>query len=314
MEDILKKLPNNFLQKIEKIYPDRYEDVLATFLQKKAYTFRINWLKTDMSGLKAQMAREKVKASELDWPEGSFILRSDFRKFQNTSLYLDGLVYVQNLSSMVPVLVLDPQPEEEILDLCAAPGAKTTQIMSLTGGKARLTAVDKARPRFYKLLSNLKTQGADSVETCLMEGTMVRKKFAESFDKILVDAPCSVEARFYINNPLTYKYWKDQKVKEMRHKQKRLLAAACYAAKPGADIIYSTCTFSPEENEEVISWVLDKMEGEVELLPIELPLENILPGFRRWKGRKFVPELRRTVRIMPDALWEGFYIAHLKKI
>lgn len=313
MKDTINKLPNNFLQKIKKMYPATYPRICETFLRRKEHTFRINYLKTDLINLRKELNRERVRVKELPWPKGSFILKSELKKLQQTFLYQEGYVYVQNVSSMIPPLILNPQKDEKILDLCAAPGAKTTQIVSLTEGKIELVAVEKVRIRYYKLLANLKVQGAENVTTHLLDGTIVRKRYSEYFDKILLDTSCSAEGLFCINNPRTYKYWKDQKVKEMRHKQKKLLYAAFHALKEDGDLVYSTCTFSPEENEEVIDWALNKFKGTLRVVPIHIPLKNVTTGFRRWQDKKFSPEIHFSVRIMPNSYMEGFFIAHLKK-
>lgn len=307
------ELPESFLKKLGRIYPREYTDIVETFFREKESSFRVNFLKTTLEELKAKLIRQKIKHEELFWPGGSFVLKSDLRLFQNKEFYRQGHVYIQNLSSMIPVLVLDPGPGHNIIDLCAAPGAKTSQIASLAGRNARIFAFDSVRKRYYKLLANLKQQGADFVKVYCLDGLSVRKKYPEYFDKILLDVPCSCEGRFFSGNPLSFKYWKPRKVKEMAHKQKRLLSSAIHALKPGGDLVYSTCTFSPEENEEIVDWALNRFETEVELVPIVMDKVKVREGLSRWKRRKFSDEIKGTIRILPDARWEGFFIAHLRK-
>lgn len=314
MKEGVYKLPQEFLHKIAKIYPHHYTKICETFLSKKISSFRINYCKIDLTSLRRELLQEHVKSRELSFPKGAFLLtKTTLRDFQKRDVYLQGKVYVQNVSSMLPILALDPKDGEEILDLCAAPGTKTTQIFSLAPG-AVITAVEKNRIRYYKLMANLKIQGADTVKVLLLDGMWVRKKFPESFDKILVDAPCSAEGRFNVINPRTFQYWKPRKVKEMVNTQKKLLNAAFYALKPQGELVYSTCTFSPEENEEIINWFINKFEGQIELLPIKFPLSNIVDGFIRWKDLKFSPTLRLAKRIIPNEYMEGFFVAKLKKI
>jgi len=312
MKELVHKLPQEFLHKLKKIYPNIYPNVVNTFLSKNEPTFRINYSKIDLHSLRKQLREQRVKFKELSFPKGSFILKTPLREFQRKKLYLEGFVYVQNISSMIPVLLLSPQNGEKILDLCAAPGTKTTQIISLAP-QAEVTAIEKIRTRYYKLLANLKTQGAESVKTLLLDSIWVRKKFPEHFDKILADVPCSAEGRFFVANPKTYKYWKQRKVKEMMHKQKKLLHSAFFALKEGGELIYSTCTFSPEENEGVIDWFINKFKDKSELLPIDIPLSNAKQGFRRYKDKKFSDSLSLSRRIIPNGTMEGFFIAKLKK-
>lgn len=312
MREAVYKLPVAFLDRMQKIYPLNYENIFSTFFNKKTTVFRINFSKTDLTSLRRELLREKVRSHELTFPVGAFLLKSSWDQFQNTELYQKGLVFVQNVSSMIPPLILDPQPDEKILDLCAAPGAKTSQIISLCS-RAEVVAVEKVRKRYYKLLANLKTQGAHSVKVVLYDGMWVKKKFPEYFDKILVDAPCSAEGRFFIPNPRSYQYWKLRKIKEMVSTQKKLLHAAFFALKEGGELVYSTCTFAPEENEEIIDWFIDKFKGKVEVLPVEIPLENVQGGLKRWRGKKFSSSCRLAKRIIPNETMEGFFVVKFKK-
>jgi len=313
MREGIYKLPQEFLLKLKEIYPSSFTGIATTFLTKKNTTFRINLLKTDLEDLKKLLINQRVRHRELSFPGGAFLLNTPLRDFQQTKIYKEGLVYVQNLSSMLPVLCLEPENKDKILDLCAAPGAKTTQISSLAP-QAEVIAIEKARPRYYKLLANLKTQGIESTKVILLDAIWVRKKFPEYFDKILADVPCSSEGRFLVTNSKSFKYWKQRKVKEMVHKQKKLLHSAFLALNEGGTLVYSTCTFSPEENEGVIDWFINKFKEKLEILPIKIPLKNVREGLLRWKDKKFSQSLRLTKRIIPDDTMEGFFVAKIKKI
>lgn len=313
MKEVIYKLPQEFIHKLKKLYPTKYNNILNTFTQKSPTTFRVNYLKTDLVGLRRMLVAQRIKFQELSYPKGSFILKGNIRDLQKTDVYNQGFIFVQNISSMLPPLILDPKDDEHILDLCAAPGAKTTQIVSLAPN-VDLVAVEKVRVRFYKLLANLKAQGVDSVKTMLLDATLVRKKFPESFDKILADVPCSAEGRFLVSNPRTFKYWKLRKVKEMAHKQKKLISAAFYALKEQGQMVYSTCTFSPEENEMIIDRFLNKFKEKVELMPVNIKGHNVQNAITRWKGKKFSNDLSMAKRILPNDYMEGFFIAKIKKI
>lgn len=314
MQDIIYKLPQEFLHKLKQIYPNLYPQVAQSFINRKATTFRINYAKGDLISLRRNLIQQRIKTRELEFPAGAFILKSPLRNLQDSDIYQKGEVYVQNLSSMIPVIILGPENNEKILDLCAAPGAKTTQIISLAP-QAKVTAVDKIRTRYYKLLANLKTQGAaERVEALVLDAIWVRKMFPEAFDRILADVPCSAEGRFFVSNPKSFQYWKQRKVKEMAHKQKKLMHSAFFALRPGGELVYSTCTFSPEENEEIIEWFIDKFKDKVELLPVKIPLPNVIDGLVRFQDKKFSSSLRLTKRIIPNEKMEGFFVAKLKKI
>jgi tRNA (cytosine49-C5)-methyltransferase len=305
-------IPPEFLEKLERIHPAEFSRLQDSFRAEKQYTFRINYLKSSLESLRESLDSGNVQYSELLCPPGSFILRSGFRELQESPVYRNGLIYVQNLSSMLPALVLRPQAGERILDMCAAPGAKASQIASLAGREAELTAIEKIRPRYYKLRSMLRLQGVDSARVILMDGIRAGKKFPLCFDKILLDAPCSCEARFQASEPKSFAYWSERKVREMAHKQKKLIVSALACLKEGGELVYATCTFSPEENEEVIDWALQQ-SPDIEVVPIDLPGVPKVGGLESWQGRQFSAQVTLTSRIIPDGLWEGFFIARLKK-
>jgi 16S rRNA (cytosine1407-C5)-methyltransferase len=312
MREVFFKLPKGFFERLKEIYPNHYQNILESFLAKKPTTFRINYLKTDLVTLRNKLIQEGIRFNEPNFPKGAFILKSSFKDLQHSLAYAQGLIYVQNVSSMLSVIVLEPAPSDKILDLCAAPGAKTTQIASMAKD-AEIIAFEKEHIRHCKLQANLKIQGAGFVKTFAMDGFWVRKKFPEYFDKILADVPCSAEGLFDLNNPRSYKYWKEKKVRELMHKQKDLLHSAFFALKPGGILVYSTCTISPEENEEVINWFLDKFKDKVEILPISLPLNNVYHGLTSWQKRQYSAALRFTKRILPNEFMEAFFIAKLRK-
>lgn len=313
MNEIFYKLPKDFLEKIQELYPNHFRQILATFLAKKLTTFRINYLKIDLVSLKKALLKEGIRFQELKIPEGAFVSRNSLKDIQRTSVYQAGQIYVQGISSMLATYALSPQNAEKILDLCASPGAKTTQIASLAP-QAEIVAFEKDHIRHCKLEANLKIQGVTNVETYAQDGFWVRKKFPEYFDKILVDAPCSAEGLFDLYNPRTYKYWNERKVRELKNKQKSLLNSAFFALKEDGILVYSTCTFSPEENEEVVGWFTDKFKEKLEILPIELPLKNVFSGITHWRGKKFHPSCKFARRIIPNESMEGFFIAKIKKI
>ncbi|MFA5101386.1 MAG: hypothetical protein WC547_10915, partial [Candidatus Omnitrophota bacterium] len=131
MHDNIYRLPRLFLERLQQLYPFHHQQILETFLSRKSTTFRINYLKTDIHSLRRTLIEQHVRSQELPFPQGAFISKLGLKDLQTTEPYLSGSIYVQNVSSMIPVLLLAPKNGEKILDLCAAPGAKTTQIVSL---------------------------------------------------------------------------------------------------------------------------------------------------------------------------------------
>jgi len=315
MRSEVQKLPELFLARLRRIIPSKKWDQTAnTFAESKPTTFRINTLKASVPILKEKLEHQGFRLEKVPWYPEAFILREGrLRELQETEAYQRGEIYVQNLSSMIPPLVLAPEPGEKILDLTAAPGSKTTQLASLMKGEGEITANDNNQIRFFKLKANVELQGAGNVELRMLPGEIFGRRYPDTFDRILLDAPCSAEGRFDIREPASYKYWKPAKIKEMARKQKNLLISALRALRPGGVLVYSTCTFAPEENEGVLNWAFGKFGDQIQLEKIKLPLTNQMPGFLQWEKENFQPSLRGAVRILPTSDMEGFFVARLRK-
>ncbi len=315
MEKLFYHLPGLFIERLKTIYPTQYIQILRTFLERKISTFRINTIKTTTEHCMELLQANSVLAEKVSWYHDAFILKKPSqRDFQELQFYKDGFVYFQNLSSMLPVLLLRPLPGEKILDLCAAPGGKTSQIAACIQNQGEIIACEKIKIRLYKLLANLKILGIEHIKTLLWDGSFIWKKYENYFDKVLLDAPCTSESQFLIHFPKTYSYWSERKIHEAQHKQKRLLYSAIKSLKPGGRCVYSTCTFAPEENEAVIAWAIEQFQDLIVLEKINLPFKNYQSGIRRWQGENFPEQLQYTQRIIPSETMEGFFLASLKKI
>lgn len=307
-------LPAEFIERLRRIVPPpSFDAVLASFEQPKPTTFRVNTLKAEPGALRAELEAQGFTVEPVPWEASACILRGKrLADLQETAAYREGRIYVQSLSSLLPVIVLDPQPGEQVLDIAAAPGSKTTQIACLMRGEGRLLANDANRVRFYKLQANVRQQGAGQVELSRQYGERVAAAHPEAFDRVLVDAPCGTEGRFYTGRASSYNYWRPRKIHEMVMKQRRLLRAGWQALRPGGRLVYSTCTFAPEENEGVIDWLLREVpEAAVE--PVMLPVGDIQPGLASWEKRAFDPRVAHTVRVLPTPEREAFYVAALSK-
>ena len=243
-----------------------------------------------------------------------YLTQGTLRALSETPQYRNGELYVQSLSSMLPPLILNLQPGERVLDIAAAPGSKTTQMASLMDNHGEIIANDTSRTRIYRLKANMALQGASIAHVSRDDGRAIWKRYPEYFDKALVDVPCSMEGRFNTQDPKTYQDWSLKKVKDLSHLQRWLLRSAISATRPGGIIVYSTCTMSPEENEEVIDWVLAKERGNVIVEDVRLSGAVFDPAILVWNAKKFDTSIGKSARIYPTNLMEGFYIAKLKKI
>lgn len=313
-------LPPQFIERLERLLPpDQLENVIATFAARRPTSLRVNTLKATSEEVEQSLKELGLSATKVAFIANAYILEGvafeTLGILMKSELYTLGKVYVQNLSSMIPPLLLEPMPNEKVLDIAAAPGSKTTQMAAMMQNTGEIVANDLSQIRIYKLNANLKGQGVSNTRTVRMPGQILWRKYPEYFDRALVDVPCSLEGTMQCDNPKSYEQWSVHKVKFLSQRQKFLLRSAVTATKLGGTIVYSTCTLAPEENEEVISWILDKEAGNIELLPIELPGIETMDGVTQWgNGLPYDERVVMCKRILPSALMEGFFVAKFRKI
>lgn len=308
-------LPPLFLERLQSLLPPPN---LAAYQQ--AFTapgptaLRVNRLKAG-----ADEVPENLRGQGFDLtvvpgiPDAYSVPAAQRRALTESDAYRAGRLYIQNPSSMIPPLLLEPRPEDWVLDLTAAPGSKTTQLAAMMRNEGRISAVERSRSRFFRLHANLEQQGVTNTRTYLRDGNGVGRQLPERFDRVLLDAPCSAEGRFSAADPAPWQGWKPKRPRKLQRQQRRLLASAVAALKTGGVLVYSTCTFSPEENEAVLDDALKRFAGalEVEVPPRSWPNAN--PGLESWEGTQFDPQVKRALRLLPDGLMEGFFVARLRK-
>ena len=290
-------IPLIFIDRVSKILPSDC-DLKGCFTPRPYKAFRINTLKSDRREVEEFLNDRDISFNSVPWCPSAFTVPISFiDQILGSTLSSPGKIYAQGLESMLAVVVLDPKPGEMVLDLCAAPGSKTTQIAALMQNEGALLANEPVRNRFFRLKSVIDLMGAKA-SLASKDGRFFRSQ--QLFDRILVDAPCSSEGRFLWSEPKTFAYWSLRKVREMAHKQKGLLLNASRLLKPGGVMVYATCTFAPEENEEAIEWFLKKTGGRFQLQPINIP--GIL---------SYPSSVKHALRVLPSADMEGFFIAKI---
>ncbi len=293
----MRELPIFLQEKLKHQYGELWLSKIVQGYQKKKTSFRVNHLKATMVEVeecltKAHMTYEKIEFLD------AFLLKNETAEIQKLSLYQEGKIYLQSISSMLPVLFLDPKPQESILDMAAAPGGKTTQIASLTKDRALLTACEKNRGRLERLKYNIQKQGVTRI-TILKEDARSLDEFF-SFDKILLDAPCSGSGTIILEDPSTTKYLSEELVLRSSKTQLELLRKAVSLLKKDGILIYSTCSILEEENEKNIEEILK--DGQVELVPIDDSHLELLPT-----------KVKGTLVLLPTDVQEGFFVAKLRK-
>lgn len=226
----------------------------------------------------------------------------------NAIEHLLGYYYVQEVSSMMSAIALDPKPGEVILDMCAAPGSKTSQISALMKNQGTIIANDVKMDRIRILAATLERCGVTNAIATRNDGISLCSRLAKrkfKFDKILLDAPCSGEGTLR-SSPKTFLMWNPKVVQNLSRMQKKLFAFALKVLKKGGTIVYSTCTHAPEENEDIIRFALSQFPVTVETIQIPLKCR---PGISAWKDLEFPAESSKACRIYPqDNDSEGFFL------
>ncbi len=316
MKDELVMWPNSDKIEFKEKFIERYSE-LTDWDTFKTYSLaflrrciRINTLKAKVPEVKKRLEKLGWTLTPVPWCDHGFWIKSERRDLGNLIEHSLGYIYVQEAASMLPPLVLDPKPGETVLDMCAAPGSKTTQMAQYMENKGLLMANDSEHKRIGSLAVNLQRCGVTNTTITIMNGTWF-KKAGMQFDKILVDAPCTGTGTIRKSSRVTYE-WSPNGVKKIAGQQKGLIRTAWEILKPGGTMVYSTCTLEPEENESVINHLLETYEG-VKIEEIKLKLNRSEPVME-FEGTKYNKEVKKCLRIWPqDNNSEGFFVCKIKK-
>ncbi len=303
VKEEFRRINREFVEKYELIdNSDEFYYYMSKPLRK---SFRVNLLKSDVETVVSML--KDFKLEKIPWcKEGFFVYGDDIT---NTPEFSLGLIFMQEASSMIPAVVLDVKEDMDVLDIAASPGAKTTQIAAYMKNRGCIIANDVKYSRINILISNIQKFGAVNVKVTMKDGRFFGR-FKNRFDRVLVDAPCSNVGMIRKN----YKYlklWRQRDVEALSRLQKELILAGYKALKTGGILVYSTCTLDPEENEEVIDYLLSNTNAEIE--KIELPLKSHKP-VTEFGGKRYCREVKKCLRIHPqDNDTEGFFVAKVIK-
>ena len=231
-----------------------------------------------------------------------------------TKEHLLGYYYVQEISSMLPMLALRPEAGDHVLDLCASPGSKTTQAAAMMENDGTIIANEISMGRIGILNSNLERCGVMNAIVTRKEGVALCERFLKKsqfkFDKILVDAPCSGEGTLR-KSPKTFQMWNIHMIKKIASTQRRLAEAAVKLLKVGGTMIYSTCTLAPEEDEMIVDHLIRNFDVEIE--QVKLPLK-FRCGVCEWEGKELSGEVKKCLRLYPqDNNTDGFFVSKIIK-
>jgi len=294
----MKEIPLFLIERLKNQYGEELMKEIVKGFQKKTVTFRINHLKTTLGEIEKVLEEEAILFQKIFWFDDAFLIENKTEEeIRLLDIYKEGKIYLQSLSSMLPVLFLDLEEGMSILDMAAAPGGKTTEIASIYQDKILITACEKNKIRADRLRYNIKKQGVRRATVLESDASKLDEYF--SFDSILLDAPCSGSGTLQREN--SNSYFKEELIETTKKLQKVLLKKAVQILKPGSTMIYSTCSILEEENELQIEALLN--EKLVEVVPLDFPNDiQLLPS-----------KIFGTVVVKPTSLYEGFFIAKLRK-
>ena len=305
------ELSNNISDYILKTFGEEYLKLFRQYIESESYSYlRFSGSETETAELIKLLGLYNIELEKHTDIPHAYKVTAGTEKIGKTLEYTIGKYYIQSLSSMIPPLVLNPTKTDITLDLCAAPGSKSTQLSEIMNNKGTLYANEPNPKRVKSLVYNLDRENILNMGVIQKLGEVLSKNFEEYFDKILVDAPCSglgiVQKKGEISN-----WWNEKSVSRLFDTQLRLLISAIKMSRIGGEIVYSTCTLTVEENELILDTVLNKYP--VELVDIKLPVKSH-PAFTEYEGVKLHESIKKARRIIPwEVNSEGFFIAKLIK-
>lgn len=303
----MSKLPKRYCEYMKELLGEEYNEYIGSLSERACTAFRVNTGKISVEQWKE---RNPFSVTEIPWTENGFYYDGEKASLSKHPYYYAGLYYIQEPSAMIPASVLPVEEGDRVLDLCAAPGGKATELGAKLNGKGLLVANDISVSRTRALVKNLQFAGICNAVVTAEEPERLASVFMEYFDKILVDAPCSGEGMFR-REPGMIKDWTEKGPEYYAPIQKQILREAYKMLKPGGKLVYSTCTFSLKEDEEVVQWMMT-----------EYPDMHICPVERRKGFSDGMPEflengssdLKYCIRIFPHRTeGEGHFAVLLQK-
>ncbi|MFQ6341723.1 RsmB/NOP family class I SAM-dependent RNA methyltransferase [Campylobacter sp. VTCC 70190] len=289
------------LSRIKSLYtPCEWEQILSSFHTQKKVCVFLNALKSGAKDLEEEFLGQGLEFRKIN--AYCYLFKAQDKSILSSmKAFGEFKFYIQNYSSYLCALNLEVKAGQSVLDLCAAPGGKSINLANFMQNTGYLACNELSKDRFFTLQKNLKNYGVNA-KIFMKDGKNIGKLCPLKFDKILLDAPCSTFAKIGFDLEKSYK-----EIKNLAKTQKKLLHSALKALKIGGELVYSTCTFTREENEEVIENAL-KSEFKLELLDIDL--ENVKA--KAGQSENFA-EISKCRRILPSADYDGFFIAKLRK-
>lgn len=308
-----------FTERMKELFGDEreYSEYLKSLEKPVLNSIRCNTLKISPENLKKRLEKRGWKIDQ-PWKNHKevMVVKNDLLpgELGRSLEHLLGYYYIQELSSMLPVIALNTKKGEMVLDLCASPGSKTTQMSACMENEGTIIANEINLGRLRILATNLERCGVANAVITKKEGSALCRRLERRkilFDKILVDAPCSGEGTLR-STPKTAIMWNINTVKQLSNIQKNLVSSVIPLLKQGGTLVYSTCTHSPEENEGTVDFIL-KNFPEMKIEKTALPVE-CKEGIEHWQDKQYSKEVKHSCRIYPHVSdTEGFFVAKFRK-
>lgn len=317
------ELPAFFFEALQEHYgAEEIDAITAGVSERRASSLRVNSLLGEHVEVLSALDDAGIEHTPVSWYNEAFLLpQAAPHDLWELDIYKQGKIYLQSLSSMLPALALQPKPDEDILDMCAAPGGKTTLMAALRDAGRGITACELHAPRAEKLQHNLDMQGATNVNVMCTDARRLDSWF--SFDKVLLDAPCSGSGTIWLGDAKLQKRFNPGLFAKVRKQQAALLSKALELVKPGGALLYSTCSVLKQENEEQVNTALKKARksGSYKIIPVTLNGASFASATSTAADAAdpgVIPTLPSTIEgaltVCPTRSYEGFFACKIMRL
>lgn len=312
----MKDLPKKFYQRLENIYSKNDLEIILNWYktQKRKVSFRVNSIKSTSKEIEKVLSENNISFEKKEFLRDGYILTNWSEKdLWDLDIFKDWKIYMQSISSQIPALFMDLKENSIVLDTTSAPWSKTSQIATYMSNSWEIYANDNNAIRIQKLDFTLKRQWITNTKIIKNDATKLNKVFEnETFDAILADLPCSAEWRINLNNEKSFGFWNEENIKKNANLQIEILKSIVPLLKKWWNLVYSTCTLAPEENEEIVLKVLE-LFPELELCKINLDYENSRVWITKFFDNSYKEIVKSSIRCLPSIESEWFYIAKFIK-
>ncbi len=306
-------LPQSMLERYRVLLEDELDAFLQCLNAPQANFLRVNTLKFPVSQGRKRLEEMGVETVAIPWYSAGFRVTGEFEKIPHSYEFALGYFYFQEGGSMIPPLALKVKENQCILDMCAAPGSKTTQMAQIMQNSGVIVANERISGRVVILAHNLRLCGVANTIVLSEDGRKLTQKLSTNFDRILADVPCTASGHLR-SKKSQYNFPNPRRFRAIQTLQKELLSTSFNLLRPGGLLVYSTCSLYPEENEDVVQYLLTRF-NDAELVKPNVPRLVSHSGLSAWENRSYEDSMARCLRVYPhDNDTDGFFIALIRRL